>query len=201
MASATATSHRSDSVVGLIDQPPIAALEAGRGSDLERMLLDSLPNLRRWARRKLPQAARGHMDTCDLVQEVALLTVAHLTEFSPRHESSMSAYLRQVARNRVCDEFRRASRRPQSVPLEDTIPSGEGSPLSSAIRAQARQRYREALRTLRGKDRGLLIARYDRERDFTSIAAQFGFPSVAAARMAVGRAERRLMLRLEAVTR
>jgi RNA polymerase sigma factor (sigma-70 family) len=137
------------------------------------------------------------MDTCDLVQEVALVTVARLARFRPNHAGSLAAYLRQVARNRVCDEYRRVSRRPATVVLEESVASAQSSPLSSAIAAQEQQHYRQALGRLRPKDRNLLIARHEQERSFAAIAQQFGFPSVAAARMAASRAERRLMQQID----
>ena len=163
----------------------------------DAMLLDSLPDLRRWARHKLPAAACDYMDSSDLVQDVALLAFARLAQFSPRHAGSMSAYLRQIARNRICDEFRRTVRRPHAVALDDTLASAQLSPLALAIRAEESEQHRQALRRLRAKDRRLLVARYKDEPDFATIAAHFGLPSVDAARMAVSRAERRLMDQLE----
>src|SRR4051794_9345141 len=163
----------------------------------EAMLLDSLPDLRRWARHKLPSAASDYMDSSDLVQDVALLAFARLAQFSPRHAGSMPAYLRQIARNRICDEFRRTVRRPHAVALDETLASAQMSPLALAIRAEESEQHRQALRRLRAKDRRLLIARYKNEQDFATIAGQFGLPSVDAARMAVSRAERRLLDQLD----
>jgi RNA polymerase sigma factor (sigma-70 family) len=185
-----------------IDPPLTAALVSaarqGSRAACEALLIGSLPGLRRWARGKLPAAARGHMDTGDLVQDAALLAVTRLALFNPQNGGSMPAYLRQIARHRVCDEFRKAMRRPQSVALDETLRSEQPSPLALAIQVEERLRYRRALGDLRNKDRQLLIARYEREWDFETIAKQFELPSVAAARMAVLRAERRLMHQMEA---
>jgi RNA polymerase sigma-70 factor, ECF subfamily len=191
--------------IGPIDRPSTARLvsEAQQGSRTacEELLVGSLPGLRRWARYKLPAAARGHMDTCDLVQDAALLAVARLARFTPQNEGSMPAYLRQIARHRVCDEFRRTVRRPQSVELNETLQSEQPGPLALAIKVEERWRYRRALRKLRSKDRKLVNARYESESGFATIAKHFGLPSAAAARMAVRRAERRLMVHLDGPAR
>jgi RNA polymerase sigma-70 factor, ECF subfamily len=191
--------------IGPLARPSTATLvsEARQGSRAacEELLIGSLPGLRRWARYKLPAAARGHMDTSDLVQDAALLAVARLAQFNPQNEGSMPAYLRQIARHRVCDEFRRTLRRPQSVELNETLQSEQPSPLALAIQVEETRRYRRAFRKLRHKDRQLVIARYESECDFATIAKQFGLPSAAAARMAVRRAERRLMHQLDGPAR
>jgi RNA polymerase sigma factor (sigma-70 family) len=190
---------------GPVDRPSTATLvsDARQGSRTacEELLIGSLPGLRRWARYKLPAAARGHMDTGDLVQDAALLAIARLARFHPHNEGSMPAYLRQITRHRVCDEFRKAVRRPRSVELDETLPSSQPGPLALAIDVEEGRRYRRALRKLRDKDRQLVIARYERDGGFATIAKQFGLPSVAAARMAVRRAERRLMHQLEGPAR
>ena len=197
----TTFSRVANSAAATVDRPSTDALlfeaQQGSRSACEQLLVASLPDLRRWARRRLPPTARGHMDTCDLVQDAALLTFARLARFNPEHAGSMPAYLRQVARNRVCDEFRRTVRRPQSVALDDTLQSGQPSPLTLASAAEARGRYRRALRKLRSKDRRLVIARYESECGFATIASQFNLPSIEAARMAVNRAEHRLRHQLE----
>ena len=169
-------------------------LEARRGSRVarEELLLRSLPGLRKWACRRLPSRAHGHMDTSDLEQDVALLSIARLAHFTPEHAGSMPAYLRRVATNRVRDEHRRTVRRPQSVELGDDLPSALPNPLALAIQAEERSRYDAALWRLRAKDQRLIVARAKREWSLSTIARRFRFPSVAAARMALVRAERRL---------
>ena len=192
--------ERNSTAAGPVDPLSTAGLvvkaQQGCRAAREELLVDSLPHLRRWARQRLPPAARGHMDTCDLVQDAALLTVARLARFNPEHAGSMPAYLRQVAQNRVLDEFRRTMRRPQSVELDEKLPSEQPSPLAQAIGAEERRRYRRALKKLRCKDRQLVIARYSSECGFATIARRFELPSVAAARMAVRRALERLARQL-----
>jgi RNA polymerase sigma factor (sigma-70 family) len=180
-------------------QPTMELLvDAQRGDRAarEELLVRSLPAFHRWASRHLPASARDQMDTCDLVQKVALQTLRRLSEFRPEHEGSMSAYLRKVAKSRVCDEFRRMKRHPSAVALDEGVASENPSPLALAISGEAHEAYMAALRTLRLKDRRLLIARNELGWSLAKVAQRFGLPSAAAARMAVKRAQRRLEAQL-----
>lgn len=170
-------------------------LEAQRGDDgaREELLIRSLPDFRRWARGRVPSSARGHMDTCDLVQEAALHTFRRLAHFTPEHAGSMPAYLRRAASNRVLDELRRTARRGTPDQLDEPMRSNDDDPLTETMRAEDRARYRRALRALRARDRRLVIARHESEWSFAEIARRLGLPSAAAARMALRRAERKLL--------
>jgi RNA polymerase sigma-70 factor, ECF subfamily len=169
--------------------------EAQRGDDgaREELLVRSLPDFRRWAHGRLPSSARSYMDTCDLVQEAALHTFRCLAHFTPEHDGSMPAYLRRAAGNRVLDELRRHARHGTPDQLDEAIRSNEDDPLTETMRAQARARYRQALRALRARDRRLIIARHELEWSFAVIARRLDLPSPAAARMALRRAERTLL--------
>ena len=171
----------------------IAEAQRGVRGAGEELLVRSLPAFQRWASRHLPVNARDQMDTCDLVQKVALQTLRRLDAFRPEHTGSMAAYLRTVAQSRVCDEFRRGKRQPRAVELDAEIPSNHRSPLETAIAAEQQTHYRAALRTLRVRDRRLLIAREHLGWSLPRVARHFALPSDDAARMAVTRARRRLV--------
>lgn len=170
--------------------------KAGDSGAVEALIQRCLPNLTRWARGRLPPRARGHLDTCDLVQDAILSMVARIDRFEPRHAGAMQAYLRQSVLNRIRDEVRRIDRRGISVELPDEIRGHEPSPLERAIQAQRYEHYRDALLRLSGKDRRLVIARFEAEWALPTIVTHFGFNSSDAARMAVTRALQRLLGRL-----
>src|SRR5688572_3737271 len=72
----------------LSDEPTMELLLRAQGGDrgaVEALLQRSLPSLRRWAHGRLPTAARGYLDTEDLVQESALHALRRLDYFEPRH--------------------------------------------------------------------------------------------------------------------
>ena len=89
----------------------VRAQRGDRGA-LEALLQRCLPSLKRWAHGRLPSAARGSLDTGDIVQEAALNALRRLDTFEPRNVGSMQAYLRQSVINRIRDEVRRIGRNP-----------------------------------------------------------------------------------------
>ncbi len=179
----------------LSHEPTIELVARARGGDMpamEALLQRCLPPLKRWAHGRLPPAARGRLDTGDLVQEAALHVLGNLETFEPRHVGAMQAYLRQSVINRICDEARRIGRRPPPLELPDDHPCDHTSPEEDAIRAEAYEHYRDALSRLTPKDRALIVARVERQWSLTEIAHRFHMPTVDAARMAVNRAVKRL---------
>ena len=179
----------------LSDEPTIELVIRARGGDrlaVEALLQRCLPALTRWAHGRLPPAARGALDTGDLVQEAVLHALKRLDTFEPRHVGAMQAYLRQSVINRIRDEIRRISRHPAAEPLVDEYPGDATSPLEFAIRAESYERYRQALGLLKPRDREMILARVEAQWNLQEIMQRFGMRTVDAARMAVSRALQRL---------
>ena len=169
----------------------VRAREGDRGA-VEALLERCLPSLRRWAHGRLPPAARDSLDTGDLVQETVLRVLRRLDRFEPRHVGAMQGYLRMSVINRIRDEVRRVGRQPAPVELTEEPPSNRTSPLEGAIKGEAYERYRQALDDLSERDRELVVARVEAQWSLEEIAKRFAMPSNDAARMAVGRALRKL---------
>ena len=185
----------------LSDEPTIELVIRAKNGDhmaVEAILQRCLPPLRRWAHAKLPAAARGHLDTGDLVQEAAFHVLGRLDAFEPRHVGALQAYLRQSIHNRIRDEVRRVTRRPERVELVNDPASTGASPLEAAIQTETYQRYRDALKRLSSRDRQIVLARLEADWSLSEIAAHFGIRTVDASRMAVTRALRRLATQLAA---
>jgi RNA polymerase sigma factor (sigma-70 family) len=181
------------------DEPTIELVVRAREGDrlaVEALLERCLPSLKRWAHGRLPLAARGALDTGDLVQETVLHVLRRLDHFEPRHVGAMQAYLRQSVINRIRDEVRRVSRQPMPVELAEEPPSDLTSPLEGAIQTEAYERYRDALTELSTRDREMVVARVEAQWTVQEIAQRFGMRTSDAARMAVSRALRRLAERL-----
>ena len=179
----------------LSDEPTIELVVRAREGDrlaVEALLQRSIPSLRRFAHGRLPAAARGSLDTGDLVQETVLHVLRRLDTFEPRHVGAMQAYLRMSVINRIRDEIRRVGRRPEAVEFIDDTPGDATSPLEAAIRDEAYQRYRNALEHLRTRDREMVVARIEVQWSISEIAHRFGMASVDAARVAVSRSLKRL---------
>jgi RNA polymerase sigma-70 factor (ECF subfamily) len=175
----------------------LVRVRQGDREALDRLFARCLPPLRRWARGRLPAAARGALDTQDLVQETVLHSLRRLDDFDPRHEGALQAYLRQAVLNRIRDEARRFVRRPTPTALSDSLPADAASPLDIAIGRQGVERYEAALQRLRPSDREAIIGRLELQHDYRELALVLGKPNANAARVAVTRALARLMEHLD----
>ena len=171
----------------------LAQVRQGDRDALDRLIARCVPPLRRWARGRLPTAARGLLDTQDLVQDTILSSLRHLDHFESRHEGALQAYLRQAVLNRIRDEARRFGRRPTATELTDSQPSNAASPLDIAIGREGVERYEAALQRLRPGDREAIIGRLELQYDYQELATILGKPNANAARVAVTRALARLM--------
>lgn len=175
----------------------IELLDRYKGGDetaVNLLLERSLPPLRRWARGRLPQWARSTAETNDLVQNAVIRALPHLKSFEVRHPGALQAYLRQAISNHIRDEIRRVKTRPASTELDEAIPDDVPSPLERAIGQQGYERYEAALQRLRPADREAIVARLELQQSYEEVAIALGKPSAAAARMAVTRAIRNLIL-------
>src|SRR2546425_818004 len=175
----------------LSDEPTMELVVKARLGDrgaVEALLQRCLPPLKRWAHGRLPAAARGYLDTGDLVQDAALHMLRRLDLFEPHHVGAMQAYLRQSVINKIRDEVRRIGRNPPPVELPEDQPSDRTSPLETAIQAEEYRHYRDALVGLSPGDREVIVARIEVQWSLGEIRQRFGLRSVDAARMRVTRA-------------
>ena len=152
----------------------------------------SIPPLKRWARGRLPQWARGTADTQDLVQDAVIRALPRLKAFEARHPGALQAYLRQAITNHIRDEIRRVNARP-AAELRESHPDVSPSPLEKAIGREGVERYEAALKALRPAEREAIIARIELQQSYEEVAIALGKPSADAARMAVTRALKALV--------
>jgi RNA polymerase sigma-70 factor, ECF subfamily len=165
---------------------------AGAPGAQDRLCAHYLPRLHRWARGRLPQSARGALDTGDIVQDVLIRALKHVAAFEPQHEWSFQAYLRQSLINRIRDEARRARIRPVGDPLDSSRPSADPSPLEQAIGTEALERYDAALARLRPEEQQIIVARCEWGMSHQEVADLLGKKTPGAAQVAVHRALVRL---------
>ena len=150
--------------------------------------------LRRWTRGRLPQRARGSLDTSDVVQEALGYTFTRLDWFESKRASALRAYLRRVAENRIRDELRRATRRRRAIAPEQRVRASEdGAPqLRRLVDDEAWRRYVDGLQRLSSRDRRLIAGRVELGYNYRQLALVERMPSPDAARMALRRALIRL---------
>jgi len=170
----------------------LARAQNGDEKALETLFGRHVPELRAWARRRLPHWARDIADTQDLVQETVLHTFKNLATIESRGKGSLRAYLRQALLNRVRNELRRASRHPAPDAVDSGIIAAETSPLESVIRKEQLEIYELALAQLSKQDQELIVARLELALTYEEMASVLGKPSWNAVRMATARALVRL---------
>ena len=158
---------------------------------LNRLLERCIPALRRWARGRLPQSARGMMETVDLVQETVLSTMGRLDAFESRHQGALQAYLRQAVMNRIRDIMRQRQRRPDQVALPELVDQ-QMSPLDRLIGTENVALYEAAVKQLAPADREAIVGRIELEYSYAELAVVLNKPTADAARVAVTRAMKRL---------
>lgn len=165
---------------------------AGEAAAVSRLFRILMPQLRRWARGRLPGWARRRFDTDDLVQEAFVNLHRHLQFLEPRRRDAIAAYLRQSIRNRIRDEMRRGERvEIGGLPLAE---AGDRRPLPD-IEAQRREeaaRYRGGLARLESGDQELIVGRLELGLSYDQLALATRRASPDAARVAVRRALLRL---------
>jgi RNA polymerase sigma-70 factor (ECF subfamily) len=170
-------------------------LERARSGDeeaRERLCVLYLPRLHRWAKGRIPPAARGPLDTGDVVQEVLMHVLARLTLFEPRDAWSFQAYLRRTLLNRLCDLARRAKRYPAAGALDTSSPALDQSPFDIVVNVEDRERYEAAVKRLRPIDQRAVVARCEWDMSYGEVAQLLGKNTENAARVAIHRALVRL---------
>jgi RNA polymerase sigma-70 factor (ECF subfamily) len=170
----------------------LVGVRNGDAQSLDRLLARHLPPLKRWASGRLPNWARDLCETQDIVQESVVRALKHLDRFQPTADGGLRAYFRKAVTNRICDEIRRARRRGVQGELTERIEAKTPSPIEEAIGREVVERYDRALARLRPQERAAIVARLEHNQSYQQIAERLGKPSVAAARVAVGRALARL---------
>ena len=165
-------------------------LDQARGDPRAREVLCArfMPILRRWAHGRLPGRARSLADTDDLVQVTLVRALNHLEEFEPRREGAFLAYLRTILLNAMRDEIRRATRRPEHLPLFDDDGASLPSELERLLGRERLAMYERALAEITEGQREAVILRLEFGYTYPEIAAALGKSNADAARMTVARA-------------
>jgi RNA polymerase sigma-70 factor (ECF subfamily) len=189
-ASTPALPHRTPSSERLL-----ARARGGDASAIGQLIARCLPDLHKWAHRRLPRWVRSASDTHDVVQDAVLGTLARLDAFQPHGRRALASYLRAAVRNRIADEHRRAARWIASSDGVEALPAETASPLQRAIGAETERRYREALAMLPARDQQLIVAHFELDYSHAQLGCMIG-RSPHAARMALTRAIARLAARL-----
>jgi RNA polymerase sigma-70 factor (ECF subfamily) len=165
---------------------------------LAQLLRRVTPRIQRWARGRLPPAARGLLDTVDIVQDVVVNSLQHLDGFEYRGPGAFVAYLRRGLVHRLEDERRKYLNRPLRGEMPDDVIAEETSPLDQVMGAENTARYEAALAQLHEDDQAAIVGRFEWGYSYAELAVALGKPNANAARSAVVRAVGRLVERVGA---
>lgn len=171
-----------------------------RGGDaLARDLLCTRlePQLRRWARGRLPASLRGSADTADLVQTALLRVLGKLDRFESTHAGALYGYVRTAMTHALCDILR-AHPQAQRVDFEilAQLPQLPDSPLEAALGREGVLAYEQVLASLTPEHRELVLMRFEFGMSFPEIAAELG-QSADGVRMKLNRALKQMALMLD----
>ncbi len=194
-----ARERRRDTAKDQRHEAPASSDLIERAREGDRSALDVLfermfPWLRRRARGRLPVWARGLVDTGDLVQDVLLQVFRRITRLESTSSVAFRSYLRRAVDHRIQDEMRRVGRRDTWGGLDekDVPPSAEPSPLEQLVDGEDWDRYLDALKRLKPRERRLIVGRTELGYSFKQLALVDDRASPDAARMALKRALVRL---------
>ena len=147
---------------------------------ISEIITEERPRLRNFIRKRVPNDA----DAEDLLQDVFYEVIQAYRLMEPVQR--WSAWMFQVARNRIIDLFRKRKFEPMpSVPiavsddgdalrLEDVLPSPDAGPAALYARSVLLAELEEALAELPGEQRAVFLAHEVEGRSFKEIAAQTG---------------------------
>lgn len=174
----------------------LSRARVGEGIAREELFRRFRPRLEGFLRSRLPLGARDLLETQDLVQDVCLKAFGAIDRFEHRGIGSFWGFLRQIALRQLIDAGRRAGRRGGVQPLDEDSrgapPARATTPLAHLVTKESIEAFEGALERVGEKQREALLMRLELGLDFRTIAVECGFPTEAAARMAVHRALQRV---------
>jgi RNA polymerase sigma-70 factor (ECF subfamily) len=176
----------------------LARAKAGDARAISTLFERHGPELRQWARGRLPRWARTVADTTDVVQDVLLRTFRRIDRFEDRGRGALRGYLRRSVMNRIHDEMRKVVRRPAGQ-LEERLfdlPGEQPTPFDSAVDSERARHYKAALATLTEEERLLVVGRIELGYNYDQLALIGARATPEAARQAVRRAVKKLAERM-----
>jgi RNA polymerase sigma factor (sigma-70 family) len=175
--------------------------QAGDQEALETLCLRCLKSLTRFAAGRLPGAARGMVDTQDIVLEAVHRGMSKLPNLQLQSPGSLMAYMRKILKNLIVDYVRTAACRPHAFALDDEHADLAQSPLERVLDSERIELYEAALERLKPRDAALVTLRVEEQLGHDEIALELGLPSGNAARVAGKRAILRLAHEMSKLSR
>jgi RNA polymerase sigma-70 factor (ECF subfamily) len=148
------------------------------------------PLLRRFAHGRVPQLLRHEQDTADLVQWTWLKVLERLEHIQTQAPGDFFAYLRTALVNGIREALRREHRHPRAD-LPD-VSQAEAVLPAQSVDAVDWLSYEQALVSLSGQHRALVIMRFEFGMSFVEIGEEVG-ETANAVRLKINRALARMV--------
>jgi RNA polymerase sigma factor (sigma-70 family) len=169
----------------------VARFQRGERNAADDLFRRYRPRLDAFLRARVPAGARKLGDTDDLVQEVCVKILGALDRFEMRGIGSFWWFARSIAKHHLID----AARRGHAL-HETKLPDGSDwtpaaklrGPVGEAADRESAVAFDQALERVPDHVRRGLLMRLELGLDWSVVAADCGFPSADAARVAVKRA-------------
>ena len=155
----------------------------------------SVPPLRRWARGRIPTAARHFADTQDIVQEAFVRVLPSLATVEATHPGALQTLLRQAVADHIDHLLQDSQLSPERASFRNAVLTADPSPspLERVVGREGLDRYETALRRLSETDREAIVARIELQQSYEEVAIALGLPDAEAARATVKGALARLV--------
>ena len=172
----------------------LGAREGDRGA-VDQLMERHRQSLERMVRGRLNRAVARRVDASDVVQEALLAASRRLAEYVHNPGLPFHAWLRQIARDRLADAYRRQLAAKRSVACEQSV-AGEGSgveppamlvrdaeltPATAMMRREFAERFHAAVDTLEETDREIIFMRHAEQLTNCEAAELLGLSQPAAA--------------------
>lgn len=169
----------------------VTLAKKGDRSAVETLFRRYRPRLEAFLYARIPYHARRLFDTQDVVQDVCFKIFAALDRFEARGIGSFWCFARTIAHNHLVDANRRGAALHETKMNEGSgsCPSAfEPGPSREAEGHESAEDFDRALEKLPERVRTAVLMRLELGLEWNVIAAECGYPSPDAARVAIKRA-------------
>jgi RNA polymerase sigma-70 factor (ECF subfamily) len=172
----------------------VGAREGDRDA-VDRLMERHRQSLERMVRGRLNRAVARRVDASDVVQEALLTASQRMAEYVRDPRMPFHAWLRQIARDRLADVYRRQLADKRSVANEQSV-GGEGTgfippaalvrdeeltPAAAMLHQEFAERFHAAVETLGDADREIIFMRHSEQLTNSEAAELLGLSQPAAA--------------------
>jgi RNA polymerase sigma-70 factor, ECF subfamily len=180
--------------------------KSGSAEALNRLYERCAGRLLAFIRLRLGKELRSRLESRDILQATLLKSLQHLGELKADETRSLMAWLARIAEHEIrdCADFHHRQRRDaaREMPLDDEapLPALTRSALSRVILDEQAAQLEQAIESLSGPYREIILLRKFEELSFGDIGRRLG-KSEDACRMLLARAMTALTLRMSEISR